>query len=197
MNATRIVDEGTRLDRVTRHRFTVEQVMAMEGSGILKKGNLVELIDGELIELAPVTPWHSSNVMHLMTTFSWLPAEDTAMLAARMCLRLSASTLLMPDFAILRHNRHRYRLEYPSPADVLLLAELSDTTRRLDREVKLPLYAAAGIREVWIVDAESRTVDSYRRPSKDVYLARHRAHAGDTLAPQAFPNCAVEVAALF
>ena len=50
--------------------------------------------------------------------------------------------------------------------------------RHLDREVKLPLYAAAGIREVWIVDSERRTVDSYRRPSKDVYLARHRASLG-------------------
>jgi len=71
-------------------------------------------------------------------------------------LRLSDETVVDPDMMVLRPKaRPKGGLH---PEDVILLVEVSDSSLRPDRDIKLPLYARAGIPEYWIVDTESRTV---------------------------------------
>ena len=76
-----------------------------------------------------------------------------------------------PDVALLRTRADFYTTAHPRAADVLLVTEVADSSARPDRRVKIPLYARAGIREVWLVDVVSRRVELYREPSADGYLA--------------------------
>lgn len=61
------------------------------------------------------------------------------------------------------------------------MIEVSDSTLRYDRDVKLPMYARAGIPEAWIVDLDSDTVEVHSRPVGGEYRDTHKAKRGGTL----------------
>ncbi len=84
-----------------------------------------------------------------------------------------------------------YRESLPGPKDVLLLIEVSDTTLAYDRNVKLPLYARAGIREVWIVDLAGGIVERYTGPTPNGYRHTEQARRGASLVPEALPGLAL------
>ncbi len=77
---------------------------------------------------------------------------------------------------------------------MLLLIEVSaDTTLRYDREVKLPLYARAGIPEVWILDLPNDAIERHNEPFGDGYRRTERARRGETLVSEALPGLTVPV----
>ena len=55
------------------------------------------------------------------------------------------------------------------------------------------LYAAAGVAEYWIIDVDGKAVEIYREPSDERYLRKRIAHAGESVAPLAFPGCTLAV----
>lgn len=69
-------------------------------------------------------------------------------------------------------------------------------TRRIatNRVVKLPLYARAGIPEVWIVDLNHNVVEVFRTPSPTGYGSMLRIERNRTIAPVANPGVVVAVA---
>ena len=79
---------------------------------------------------------------------------------------------------------------------MFLLIEVSDSTLIMDREGKLPIYARGGIAEVWIVNLPERVVEVYSSPTDGEYAECRRVRAGDVLAPSAFPDAAIDTAAL-
>jgi Uma2 family endonuclease len=89
-----------------------------------------------------------------------------------------------------------YRERHPGPDDVLLLVEVADTLGRYDRGVKLPLYASAGIAEVWLIDLAQRRLESYRSPSSDRYREVRELGAGHKAAPAAFQDLLIDVGEL-
>ena len=89
-----------------------------------------------------------------------------------------------------------YEGSLPGPEDVLLLIELSDTTLSYDRNVKLPLYARAGIPEVWIVDLIGEVIERHTGPSGDSYRHVERARRGEDVQPAALPEPAFRVEAV-
>lgn len=86
-----------------------------------------------------------------------------------------------PDISLLRWRDDFYASGHPGPADVLLVIEVADTSIGYDREVKLPIYARAGIPETWIVDLVRGVIDAYRLPSADGYGERRTHRRGETL----------------
>jgi Uma2 family endonuclease len=78
-------------------------------------------------------------------------------------------------------SREGYFRKLPGPEDVLLLIEVSDTSLSYDRNVKLPLYARAGIPEVWIVDLASETIERHTEPTAEGYRLVRRTRRGETL----------------
>ena len=94
--------------------------------------------------------------------------------------------------AIVRRRPDFYATKHPDPEDVLLLIEVSDTTLAYDRGVKLPLYAAAGIPEVWIVDLERRRVLVHRQPTGATHFDITMVGEG-TLSPVAFPELQIRL----
>ena len=94
---------------------------------------------------------------------------------------------------LLAWREDKYAFRAPRPEDVLLLVEVSDSTLSYDRNVKMSLYAAAGVPEAWLVNLREDWIESNTQPTADGYQVTRRYGLGDTIAPQAFPDLAIPV----
>ena len=178
---------------VRRRRFTVEEYYRMAETGILTERDRVELIGGEIIEMAPIGHRHALCVAELTNRLVRLLGER-AFLWPQNPVRLLPDTEPQPDVTLLRGPSSRYATRPPDPADVVLLVEVADTSYRYDRTVKLPLYARAAIPEVWIVDLNRDVVEIFREVSPAGYASERRAERSDSVAPFALPDVVLAVA---
>ena len=94
---------------------------------------------------------------------------ETAIVWVQNPIRLPGNSLPQPDLALLRPRSDFYEQSRPTPTDVLLIVEVSDTTLVSDIEVKVPLYAEAGIPEVWIVNLQENIIEVYSSPNAGRY----------------------------
>jgi Uma2 family endonuclease len=180
----------TSLQQVTRWRFTVHDYHRMGEAGILHEDDRVELIEGELVEMAAIGTRHFSCVNRLNRMLV-MSVGEAAVVSVQNPVRLSEHTEPQPDITVIRPRDYTEAL--PLPEDVLLLIEVSDTTLAYDRSVKLPLYARAGIGEVWIVNLPARTIEQYTDPSDDGYRRVDQTRGGQNLQPAALPDLALTV----
>ena len=98
-----------------------------------------------------------------------------------------------PDLALLRPRQDFYASGHPGPEDVVMVVEVSEASAGPDREVKVPRYGKAGIREAWLVDLQGEVVEVYRQPSSEGYREVRRFHRGDAISPQAFPDVVLAI----
>ena len=180
-----------------RHRVTVDEFYKMAQAGIFMEDDRVELIDGEMVDMAPIGSRHASVVKRLNNLLATL-AQGRAIVCVQDPLRLAPHSEPEPDLMLLKPRVDFYSEAHPAAEDVLLLIEVCDTTVRYDREVKLPLYARHGVAEVWLVDLETRTVEICRMPQKEPgdYAERETVTDGPR-APRALPDCHVLIEELF
>jgi Uma2 family endonuclease len=108
-------------------------------------------------------------------------------------IRIEPDDMPEPDLAIVRIRPDAYRDGHPTPEDIRLIVEASDTSLVFDRGTKLRLYARAGIREVWIVNLGSGRIEMYREPRNGRYRRVDVATRGGTLTPESFPNIIIPV----
>lgn len=178
-----------------RRRFTVHDYYAMADAGILHEDDRVELIEGEILEMAAIGSRHA-GVVNRLTRILVEQTRDQAVVTVQNPVRLSDLSEPQPDLALLRARPDTYTEAHPRPDDVLLIVEVAHTTLGFDREVKMPLYATAGVPEVWLVDVEGGVVEVYRDPQRGRYANVRRAGPGVTLHPGGLPSVAVEVGAV-
>ncbi|MCC6869659.1 MAG: Uma2 family endonuclease [Burkholderiales bacterium] len=172
--------------------MSADQFHEMGRAGILAPGSRVELIDGELIDMAPIGSRHASVVSYLSMLFA--RSGGKAIVFTQNPIGLPPWSEPQPDLALLEPRTDHYRRELPRASDVLLVVEVADTTLRYDVGIKLPLYATHGIREVWIVDLTGRRVDVYRQPVAGSYQVKLVCLAADVVSPEAAPSIRVELA---
>lgn len=175
-----------------RWKLTAEQYQRMGEAGILHEDDRVELLEGELYEMAPIGDWHNASVDALNAAFK-VEAGQRAIVRVQGSFRLSPHSEPEPDILVLRYRPDYYRSALPGPEDVLLVVEVADTTLAYDRDFKLPLYARAGIPEVWIVNRDAARIEVYREPQGDGYRSVAMVERGGTVAPLAFPDLALRV----
>ncbi|ACY48100.1 Uma2 family endonuclease [Rhodothermus marinus] len=173
---------------VTRYRFTVEEFHRMGEAGIFREDDRLELIEGELVRMSPVGSRHAACVKRLVDLFLPLQASRKVLLGVQDPVRLDDRTEVYPDVSLLRWRSDYYASGHPGPEAVWLVVEVSETSLAYDREVKVPLYARAGVPEAWVVDVEGRALWVYRMPEGAVYLEVFRLGVGEEIAPQAFPE---------
>ncbi|AEN73521.1 protein of unknown function DUF820 [Rhodothermus marinus SG0.5JP17-172] len=171
---------------VTRYRFTVEEFHRMGEAGIFGEDDRLELIEGELVRMSPVGSRHAACVARLMRLF--VPLQERAIVWVQNPLRLGEQTEVYPDVSLLRWRVDYYASGHPGPEAVLLVVEVSETSLAYDREVKVPLYARAGVPEVWVVDVEGRVLWVHRMPEGEAYREVWRLEAGEEVAPETFPE---------
>jgi Uma2 family endonuclease len=157
---------------VSRHRLTVADFRRMGEVGILRPDDRVELIAGEIIDMSPIGSLHAALVARLASALGQRVGE-TAIIWTQNPLALDDTSQPQPDLAVLRPRADFYAAAHPGPADVLLVIEVADTTLAFDLDVKVPLYAAAGIPEAWVIEAASRRTHVFRRPVNGRYTERH------------------------
>jgi Uma2 family endonuclease len=111
-------------------------------------------------------------------------------------VRLDLRSEPQPDITLLKPRADFYGSPRPAPADVLLLIEVSDTTLRYDREIKLPLYAAHAIPEVWLIDLKSRQLQCAREPVDRRYTELTVFESG-LIAPSLLPEATIDLSFVF
>ena len=151
-----------------RHRITADEYQRLGAAQIIAPDARVELIEGEVIDMAPIGTRHWSTVSRLQRLLE-RAVGDRAVLASQSSLRLGTRSEPQPDLALFKPRDDFYATALPRAADTLLLIEVSDSTVRYDREVKLPLYARYGVAEYWIVDLEAGLLRMYREPAGERY----------------------------
>ncbi len=171
-----------------RHRITVEEFQRMGEAGIFAEDERVELIEGEIFEMAPVGAKHADCLSRLVRVFV---KGSEALVRVQDPIRLSEQSEPQPDLALVKNQS--YAQAHPGPEDVLLLIEVADTSLAYDRTVKLPLYARHGIPEVWLVDLTQSRIEVYRQPSPSGYLEVKEAKPGERLSAVFCPEVEIEV----
>ncbi|MDE2785340.1 MAG: Uma2 family endonuclease [Chloroflexota bacterium] len=192
MTTTTAASAPPTISAPARRRFTVAEYYAMAYAGILSENDRVELLAGDLIVMPPIGDWHAARV-NLFTNLLPPRLEGRAIVSIQNPTRLDNASEPQPDVLLLQWRDDFYGSGHPGPADVLLLIEVSDTALDFDRNVKLPLYALAGIPEVWIVNRPSRCIEAYTEPSGNEYATVRYFGPGETVAPQAFPDITLAV----
>ncbi|MDW8120177.1 MAG: Uma2 family endonuclease [Chloroflexota bacterium] len=178
--------------QVKRRRFTVEEYHRLAQAGILGEDDRVELLDGEIIVMAPIGSRHAAAVKRLNALLT-RHVGTQAIVGVQDPIDLGAYSEPQPDLVLLRPRPDFYASAHPQPPDVLLLVEVADASLPYDREVKLPLYARAGIPEVWLVNLASDTVEVYRSPSPQGYEETCTLRRGQTLSPLLLPQISLAI----
>lgn len=171
--------------QVLRRRFTVEEYYKMAEAGIFSEDDRVELLEGEIVEMAPIGSRHAACVNRLTRLFTDRVGSQ-AVVSIQNPIRLSKHSEPQPDLALLKLRSDFYAQAHPGPEDTLLVIEVAETSADIDREAKIPLYAKAGIPEVWLVDLSREVIEVYRKPSSRGYGEVQRLQRGQRLSPQVF-----------
>lgn len=183
------------MEQRTQRLFTVQEYVRMGEEQILGPDERTELLGGVIVAMASAGPTHICVVNRLNVRL--LPALiDRAIVSIQNPLQLDDWSLPEPDVVVMAWRTDFYRDAYAQPSDVLLVIEVCDSSGALDRRAKLPRYAQAGLAEVWLVDIQARRVEVYRRPSGSGYDVVWMVAPGETVAPEAFDDLMVDVAAL-
>ena len=176
-------------------RFTVDEYMRMFEVGALSDDRRYELLDGMIYERLTPDPSHAGGVNRL-NHLLMRRYGDRAVLSPQNAVKLSDTSLPEPDLALLKPRDDFYSSRHAEPDDILLLIEVSHTTQRKDRGIKLRLYAELGVREYWILDVKARAVEVYRQPGPEGYGFQERLIGEGEIAPLAFPDVPVTLSEL-
>ena len=176
-----------------RRLFTVDEYYAMADAGILTQDERVELIDGEIMVMAPIGNEHAASVDIGTDLFAPLMVAARATVRVQAHLRLSERSQPEPDLMLLKRRDDFYRHRAPGADDVLLLIEVSDSSLSYDRSVKLALYARFNIPEVWIANIPARVIEVYTDPTDGDYATSRIHRPGETITPTAFDDMQLPV----
>ena len=163
---------------------------------ILPEDSRIELIAGDIVVREPIGSYHAGTVNRLNRLWTSM-LGDRAVVQVQNPLELAEDdSEVQPDVTLLRPRSDFYASGHPVPADVLLLIEVADTTLGSDRRVKIPLYARAGVREVWLVNLTDDRLEVHRDPMAGRYRHARILQRGESVGPEAFPDLSVAIADL-
>ncbi len=166
--------------QLAKRLLTVSDYHKMAEVGILDEDDRIELINGEIIEISPIGSLHVNRVNRITSIFKKLP-DEKAILSIQNPVSIAPYSEPEPDISLLEFRADFYEDQLPSAENVLLVIEVADTSLGYDREVKKPLFAAAGIPELWIVNIEDEQVEVYKNPQNGDYAAKRIFKRGETI----------------
>ncbi|MFO1424482.1 MAG: Uma2 family endonuclease [Candidatus Competibacteraceae bacterium] len=178
-----------------RYRLTVAEYHRLGENRIFDEDSRVELIEGDLIAMPPIGCQHAGHLDHIARPF--FRQVTQGIVRVQSPIQLGDHSEPQPDLAVLRYREDFYTRSHPRPEDVLLLIEVSDSTLRYDRDTKVPLYAKAGIPEVWLLDLMNQRVAIYRHPSADGYRQIQFPAPEELISPSLLPELTLRIADLF
>ena len=177
------------------YTLSVAQYDRMIEAGILPENEHIELIEGDITEMAAVGKRHASRVKYLNRNLNRL-VGDKAIVSVQDPIQLDDLSEPEPDIALLTRRDDFYRHQLPRPADVLLIIEVADSSLEYDRRTKLPLYARAGIREFWLVNLIEERIEIYTEPANGAYTKVAYIKRGEALISVTMPDITLDAEAL-
>lgn len=175
------------------HIWTVSEFHQMTEAGLLDETDRVELIEGELVDRAPIGSRHAFWVDRIAEALGG-GASAAYMVRVQNPVLLGERSEPRPDIALVKRNNYADR--HPGAEDILLLIEVSDTTLEYDRDVKLALYARHAITEVWLIDVNARELSVYCEPAEGQFRLTRKPTAAETVSPTLLPGIALRWADL-
>lgn len=183
-------------DSLERHKWSLAEFERLSDlgffGGIDRERDRVELIDGELI------PMHSKGGRHewvrgrlLRALMNALPDGLTAY--SEPGWRPGGERYLEPEMIVCDAN---LKPSHVPPSDVLLLIEVADTSLKYDEGVKAVIYASVGVREYWVIDANSLRTRVHLKPSAKGYHTKKIISARQKLVPTLVPGISLSLGSL-
>ncbi|MDT7543443.1 MAG: hypothetical protein QOE33_3347 [Acidobacteriota bacterium] len=153
--------------KLAKHWISAQEYERMGEAGILPSSARFELIKGDVYEMSPIGSPHAACVKYLSRILNEMGRDF--IVGVQDPIRLDDFSEPQPDLTLLRPREDFYRTAHPTPADMLLVIEVADTTVFTDRTIKIPLYARAGIPEVWLVNLPEEQIEIYTKPAGETY----------------------------
>ncbi len=177
----------------TLAKWSINDYHRMVEAGILR-GRHLELLGGEIVEMSPETPIH-------YTTAKRDAKYLEELLSGKADVRFNGPITLSdsepePDIAIVRLPESAYNDRHPGPKDIFWIVEVAKTSLKKDLEIKLTIYATAGIQEYWVLDLSAKQVIVFRNPQGGKYIEEYTIAEG-MITPLAFADISVSVKGLF
>jgi Uma2 family endonuclease len=183
-------------DRLPRPRITVDEYYRMSEVGLLAPDIRTELIEGEIIEMGRMGSPHAGKVGQL--THLIVPVLGySAQIRVRLPVHLDDYSEPMPVLAVVRPQKDFYASRHPESADTLLIVEVSDSSLRFDRDVKVPLYSRHQVPEVWLLDLSRDRMHFFRAPRDGTYTEVSFMDDPKVVALSALPEITVDLSGLF
>jgi len=176
----------------TPHQISVVDFQRMAETGILEMNARVELIEGEIIDMAPIGSKHASYVNRLNRELVHA-VSNTATVSVQNPVILGDLSEPEPDFALLKLKDNDYEDSLPRAEDILLLIEIADTTINYDRKIKAPLYARFSIPEYWLIDTQKVSVTIFQKPVQGQYTVTKTQVLPASLCPLLLPTVKLEL----
>ena len=176
---------------VPRRTLTVDEYRKIGAAGIFREDDRIELIEGELVKMAPIGGKH----LRLVNVLSGILAREAgaaAVVSTQNPVSLPPDNEPQPDIALLTRD-FANREDVPSARDVLLIIEVADTTLVYDRDTKVPLYGRFGIPEAWVIDAQTEAVSIYLEPGPKGYRRLLTPDKNEILTPSLMPEIKVRL----
>ncbi|HEY4445470.1 MAG TPA: Uma2 family endonuclease [Steroidobacteraceae bacterium] len=179
-----------------RMRISADRYEKMVATGVLTKYDRIELIDGDMINMAPIGLNHAAVIARLNRLFV-LSAGDSAIVSPGGSVKLSDYSVPQPNLMLLQPRADYYATRIPMAPDVMLLVEISESSLAFDQGAKRALYARHGVAEYWVVDIPGKRVHVYREPMMNGYGEAFERTLTATVSPRALPAIQVTVGTLF
>ncbi|MBD2447642.1 Uma2 family endonuclease [Nostoc sp. FACHB-152] len=182
-------------------RFTLNEYHQLTEIGFFHEDDHIELINGEIIQMVSKGTAHATCVRNLLRELPKLIGEK-ATLQCQDPISLPSNSEPEPDFAIVQNQDDNYLSAHPSPADVLLVMEVADSSLSYDQDVKIPLYAQAGISDYWIFNLFDSHLECYSEPyqdnySKYGYLNKRIVLHNQVISLPCFPDLSLDLSKVF
>ncbi|MCC6627605.1 MAG: Uma2 family endonuclease [Chloroflexi bacterium] len=184
------------------YRWTRQEVERLAELGAFE-GVHVELIEGQIVEMSPNGPRHTGLTNRGRKALERAFPADRYTVRPEAPLALSDWSAPEPDMLVAVGGDADYMTAHPTAAQAALVVEVADSSIAYDRGYKADLYAAAGIRDYWVVDVSAGVVVVLRAPRPDEtsrtgqrYAERHDYRSGEQIAPLAAGAAPVTVAEL-
>jgi Uma2 family endonuclease len=162
------------------HRWTREQYERVVRIGGFEPGQRLELIEGEIVDMAPQNEPHAVALC-LLNEALRRAYGDGYVIRVHSPLALDAGSAPEPDLAVVPGRPQGFLASHPSYA--VLLVEIADTTLAYDRSTKRVHYARNAIPEYWLVNLVQGVLEVYRNPQGSGYLDHRILGKGETLVP--------------
>jgi Uma2 family endonuclease len=178
---------------VRKHLTDIKEWQKLGEANIFPPDSRLELIEGEILEMAPIGSNHAGHLKRLTHILSTL-VSGKAILSIQDPLQLGDLSEPEPDFMLLKPDNDFYCTRHPNAGDVLLLIEVADSSLSFDQNQKLRLYASHNIPEYWLMNLIDACVEIYRQPHGDCYGEKTTLRAGDTITLSQLNQIAINIA---